>query len=76
MTNSKLNFSKKTGLFQIMAALFILISQAAFAQSEDPIKLLDKEQPKKAITLLREATKTAPSAQSWYKPGIWLNQNQ
>ncbi len=72
MTNSKLNFSKKTGLFQIMAALFILISQAAFAQSEDPIKLLDKEQPKKAITLLREATKTAPSAQSWYNLGYGL----
>lgn len=73
MKNRKMKFSKPLGAIQFIGALFlILTSQAAFAQGEDPIKLIDKEQPKKAIGLLRDAVKTTPTAQSWYNLGYGL----
>ncbi len=73
MKNRKMKFSKPLGAIQFIGALFlILTSQAAFSQSEDPIKLIDKEQPKKAIGLLRDAVKTTPTAQSWYNLGYGL----
>jgi len=73
MMNRKMKFSKRLGAFQFIGALLlILTSQAAFAQGEDPIKLIGKEQPKKALGLLRQAVQSTPTAQSWYNLGYGL----
>jgi tetratricopeptide (TPR) repeat protein len=74
--NSAMESVKRSGFTIFITALFTLLALgAAFSQTlppEHPFQLLNKEQPKKAVALLREAAEKTPSAQNWYYLGYAL----